>query len=706
QELTEFQAAAVDSPPSAPSGVEVRDLDAAPRPAPPRAGTGEPAAGTGLDLLVAAVNAAAREIGLAALPGPLPEPLPVVVTLSELPAPVDVPHRDPAPVAYALEELADEAFRQPALFDLAREGLLVATGGPRTGKSQFLRTLAAALAARHSTEDVHLFGIDCGNGALQALGHLPHCGTVAVRGRADHMARLVGRLTAALHTRQQVLAEGGFSDIAAQRQALPAARRLPYLVLLLDRWEAFLELADRTGGALLPDDLRCLVRDGGPAGIRVVMTADATGLDGETAALVTEHLVLDRRDPDDYRRLGIEPPVVGLEPGRALRAFGAAELQIALLDGGPTSRGQIDAVDRLAVRLRARDVHVPQSRRPFTIDDAPRAAEQFHVGPGMGRPVGREDVLAWLRDRQATGASAALLGPRRAGKTWVLEELSRRLAADGGRREIHRLAVPPPNAPVDTPDALACILDRGVRDAARPAEALLDKAASGSGRSRLVFLLDEVGRLAEYDPVAVSWLRDLGQAGAWLLYTGTEKDWRTVVRRALTAPGSSFGNDVNARLLGPLGEDAALDFLSGTAANLGVAVDRDTTAAAIVRSVGSWPFYLQVAGDAVVRAVQGNDLSPLTSAGALQELVERQLLDEWTQHFASRWAEIGPAGRAALLAEPGALPRGATPAQRQDLRDAGLLRPGEKWLDDRPLLGWIARNEISLRDGESGESTV
>ncbi|NJP44258.1 FtsK/SpoIIIE domain-containing protein [Actinacidiphila epipremni] len=701
QELTEFQAAApyaYDDPRAAGRPVTIRELDGDRDPGPADAGPMR----SHLGPLVQAVAAAAETLGVHAVPGPLPEPLPSVLTLSEasaLPAPAAPPH-DLAPVAYGVEELADEIGRQPALFDLAGEGALAATGGPRSGKSQFLRTLAAALAVRHGTADVHLFGIDCGNGALQALGGLPHCGTVVTRGRADHLARLVSRLTAALYTRQQLLAEGGFSDVAAQRQAAPAARRLPYLVLLLDRWEALRELAEHGGGERLPDDLRRLMRDGGPAGIRVVLTADAAGgLDPDTAALATEHLVLDRRDPADYRALGVDPPQGHLAPGRALRAFSSVELQIALVDGDLTSRGQSDALDRLAAGLRERDAHVPDARRPFTIDDAPRAAEQFHVGPGKGRPVGREDVLAWLRDRQSTGACAALLGPRRAGKTWVLEELSRRLAADGGRHDVHRLTVPPPSAPVDSPDALAGLLDRGVRDTAGPAEALLDKAA-GAHAGRLVFLLDEVGRLAGYDPVAVSWLRDLGQAGAWLLYTGTEKDWRTVVRRALTAPGSSFGNDVNARLLGPLDEEAALDFLSGTAANLGVALDRGTVAAAIVRHVGSWPFYLQVAGDAVVRAVQGNDLGPLTGTDALHALIERRLLDEWSQHFASRWAEIGPAGRAALLAEPGQMPGAATPAQRQDLRDVGLLRPGEVWLDDRPLLAWIARNEISLRDGE------
>ena len=61
-----------------------------------------------------------------------------------------------------------------------------------------------------------------------------------------------------------------------------------------------------------------------------------------------------------------------------------------------------------------------------------------------------------------------------------------------------------------------------------------------SGSDRMAFLLDEIGRLVNYDPGVVSWLRDLGQAGAWFVYTGTQKDWHRVVRWALTAPGSSF----------------------------------------------------------------------------------------------------------------------------------------------------------------------
>jgi S-DNA-T family DNA segregation ATPase FtsK/SpoIIIE len=212
-------------------------------------------------------------------------------------------------------------------------------------------------------------------------------------------------------------------------------------------------------------------------------------------------------------------------------------------------------------------------------------------------------------------------------------------------------------------------------------------------------LLDEVGRLVKYGPAAVSWLRDLGQAGAWLVYTGTEKDWHMLVRWALTVPGSSFGNDVNARVLGPWVQSTALTFLCGTAANLGVDISPAKTGKAVLRLTGAWPFYLQVIGDAVVRAVQGGDVGPLADQSALERLVEQHLLDEWTDHFQGRWAEIGSAGRAALLTQRGLPPDDLAPAQREDLRDAGLL-PREQWLADPPFFAWVARNEASLRDRE------
>lgn len=701
--LVEMQTARTDLGPPAPAAgpphIGIREYDVrgrlapAPRPADPDTEPGR----TDLDLLVTAIRKAAEAMGVTAPPGPLPPPLAEAVTLSELAEPEES-GRDLAPVAYGLQDIPDELALRPAVFDLLHTGSLSVTGARGSGRSQFLRTLAAALARRHSSADVHLFGIDCDAGALYALSGLPHCGAVVAWSRPDRIARLLGRLIAAVYSRKELLATGGFEDIVAQRRAVPSAQRMPYLVVLLDGWESFAALDE---GASFTAQLQALIRDGHQIGLRIVLTGERALLERPLASLVERRLVLGLDDPADYRAAGLDPRMMPLRrvPGRAFFADSGVEVQVALVDGPPHSNGQTEALDALGARLRTRDAAVPAARRPFRIEDIPRFSDQFHVGPGRGRPVGREDVIAWLRDRHATGACAALLGQRRAGKTWVLGELSRRLVADGFR-SVHELVVPLLSSAVDSPDALAVLLDRSVRDAGNPAEALLDRAAAGSGQNRLMFLLDEVGRLSAYGPAAVSWLRDLGQAGAWIVYTGTEQDWRTVVRRALTLPGSSFGNDVNARTLGPLDRDAALDFLTGTAANLGVNLGRSTTAARIVAAVGTWPFYLQVVGDAVVRAERGGDLGPLNRPEALRALIEQRLLDEWDHHFQSRWDEIGPAGRAGLLAVPGELPRDAARAQRQDLRDVGLLGPGDRWLDDPPFLAWIARHENSLRDGE------
>ncbi|MEO3765877.1 FtsK/SpoIIIE domain-containing protein [Streptomyces sp. B8F3] len=665
----------------------------------------EPAGLTDLDVLVTAVETAANLSGIARPSAILPPPLPDVVKLGAPPVEPDLPvrGRDLAPVPIGLADVPEDQFQTAAVLDLADKLPLLVSGGPRSGRSQLLRTVAGGVARQHSVADVHLYGIDCDSGALRALTALPHCGAVVSRNEPDRLTRLLDRLTTTVRVRQSELGAEAFADIAAQRQAVAAPRRLPYLLVLVDGWEGFVDAVAAVDFGKPVDDFIRLCREGPRVGVCPVVVGGRTVLHGRIRTAAADVLVLRQDDENDYLDAGIRPVFVPgrMSPGRALYAEGRDRtvVQIALLPGGTmTVRGQAEALARIGAAAHERDSHVPLTRRPFRVDALDLAADRFHVGGGTGRPVGRDAELAWLRDRYATGTSVALLGPRRAGKTWVLGELERRLVADGARR-VRKLTVPHRASAVDSPDELAALLDPAVRDAASPAEALLNRANEPAARAdREAFLLDEVGRLAEYHPAAVSWLRDLGQAGAWLVYTGTEKDWQTVVRSALTAPGSSFGNDVDKRILGPLGEPHALAFLTGTAANLGVDIEPDRAGARILALVGTWPFYLQVMGDAVVRAVQADDRRPLTSGPALEELRRQELLIGRSEQFQSRWAEIGPAGRAALLHTPGEPPPEPAPAQRMELRDVGLLRPGDVWLADRPFFDWIALSQVSLRD--------
>ncbi|HEY2578219.1 MAG TPA: FtsK/SpoIIIE domain-containing protein, partial [Streptosporangiaceae bacterium] len=617
---------------------------------------------TDLTVLVKAIELANEQLAIPRPHQPWLPPLPGTLLLSDVtgaPAAAGRPlpgHGSSlAPVAYGIDDLPAGQAQRPAVIDFASFGHMLAVGAPVSGRTQLLHTVAGSIAATQSCADVHLYCIDSGDGVLLPIADLPHCGAVVTPTETARTARLADRLNQEITRRQELLARSGFTSVGEQRAAVSdRLRRLSHIIVMVNHWEPAstpaspagqARQASRAGQDTLTDVIMRLLAEGARVGMHVLMTGDRTLLTGRMAAMAGDNLVFRLTEREDYSLAGLPRSAVPIDipPGRAVRAPSGTETQIALLDGEPTGLGQAAALGRLATAATLRDAEVALTLRPFQVDVLALTGDRFHVGDALGRPVGREDILAWLRDRHASGASVALLGPRRAGKTWVLAELGRRLEQDGSAHVRH-VVVPHPSSSVDTPDALARLLDRAVRAATSPAEKLLDQAQARSRSGvtgRVVYLLDEVGRLVGYDPAAVSWLRDLGQAGAWLVYTGTEKDWHGVVRWALTSPGSSFGNDVNARLLGPIDDRSARLFLTGTAANLRVNLGEDT-AAAIIEQTGSWPFYLQVAGDAVVRQAQAEDLRPLTDTHALRWLIEQRLLDEWTHHFQARWAEIGP----------------------------------------------------------------
>lgn len=630
----------------------------------------------------------------------LPE-LPSAVSLHAAPNPAQTKNGKLPPIPFALEDLPAEQLHREVIIDFTSFGHLLAVGDRLSGRSQLLRTIAGSIAARISCSDVHIYGVDLGDNALIPVADLPHCGAIVAPTQSVHATRLVERLAQELARRKVLLASARVSDINEQRQRSSIEQRLPHIIVMLDRWERASGVLDGDIRSVVTDVIERIAQHGPTLGMHLIATGDLSVFHGPIGRMADDKLIFRLADRADYSAFGLRPLDVpdNVPDGRAFRPGSGAELQVALLDGSRTEAGQAATLRDVAAKATRRDASVPTAQRPFGIGTAALVNDRFETGGAQGRPVGREDVLTWMWDHHASGGPVALLGPRRAGKTWVLRELQRRLK-NHGYQHVNSITIPEPSERIDTKDELARVLDLDLSDVRFPAETLLRLAERNTGsENRLTYLLDEVGRLSMYGPAAVSWLRDLGQAGAWFVYTGTEKDWQTTVRQALKAPGSSFGNDVNTRLLGPLDKQDGTIFLTGTAANLQVELS-DIAASHIIELVGSWPFYLQVAGDAVVRAAQGKDTKPLHDHQALANLMVERLLDDWSHHFKGRWAEVGQAGRSALLDRPGEQPGSLAPGQREDLREVGLLMPGDRWLTDRPFFDWIARNATALRDGE------
>ncbi len=278
-----------------------------------------------------------------------------------------------ATVPFGIEDLPAEQLQRAAVLDFATFGHLLVAGAPRSGRSQLLRTIAGSIGRRHSAADVHIYGLDCGNGALLPLADLPHCGAVVSRTQPERARRVLGRLVGEVARRQEILGRLGVSDIGEQRAASAAGERLPHVVVLLDRWEGFVSTLGELDGGALTDAITQLLREGATVGVHVVIVGDRTVLSGRIAAMSEDRLTFRMADRADYTLAALSPRSMPDDPpaGRAFRAETGREIQVALLDKDGTGAGQAAALREIAAEAREREPDVPRGLRPFRVELLP-----------------------------------------------------------------------------------------------------------------------------------------------------------------------------------------------------------------------------------------------------------------------------------------------------------------------------------------------
>ncbi|GII34918.1 FtsK/SpoIIIE domain-containing protein [Planotetraspora mira] len=446
------------------------------------------AAGTDLAQLVDALGEAGR--GIPAQPSPWLPPLTDHVTLDELPEPIaevrpghpyPVASQEVPPLAFGVTDLPWEQARRSLILDLRQGGHLLIAGTARSGRSTALRTIAGSIASSASPEDVHIHAVDCGSGALLPLVGLPHCGAVVTRDQLDRVERLLARLRAEVGRRQQLLAEAGYASLAEARAAArshagagealhdfgDAAGRLPWLVLMVDRWEGYVAAFENYDYGRLVDALLQLFREGPAVGLRAVVTSDRSGLLGQISTLFEDRLVLRLADPADYGLAGLPPRNLpkSMSPGRALSTgeHGLVESQIALLSDDPAGPAQVAALQELGRTARARFggfLHrrgswAWRSEPPLRVDALPAritADQVLELDTAFEPPsplwtllgAGGDTLHPLGIDLLAQGPAAVVAGPPRSGRSSCLLTAARSLL----QRGIPIIAVTPRRSPL------------------------------------------------------------------------------------------------------------------------------------------------------------------------------------------------------------------------------------------------------------------
>jgi S-DNA-T family DNA segregation ATPase FtsK/SpoIIIE len=505
-----------------------------PWPATPRTrSTPDEPAQTDLQRIAAATALAAQRVGAPAPPSPWLPPLPELVTVAEL-SDGDAP--------YGLADCPAAQRRQTASLQFGASSAIAVAGGPRSGRTTALRTLITSAAARHPPDDLHVYVLDCAGGGLHVAEDLPHCGAVCGRHDVARGERVLTRLAAEIDFRLGLLARNDYTSVAEQRAHARADRRLPWLLLAIDGWEPFEAAYGAIDHGRLVDVALRLAREGGAAGLHVVVTGDRALLTARSGAAMPTKLVLRMSDRSDYLAAGLRARdvpdtmpdgravLIESGPARGNEPVGPVEVQVAVLDADLRSAAQTAAVRAAAESARA--LATNPARLPFTVCELPRRVRRrdlravkltspLSVAVGLAGDEAEPAVVNVAAD----GPGFLIAGPPRSGVTTALATMASALidnrvtvAVVASRRSaLHRLAGRPQVAGVFGPEDVDGLLPAL---ATRPLIAIVDDAHT---------LTDSPAA----DALAELLRRDDGQCA---VIAGGRSDQLSMTFRGLTVP--------------------------------------------------------------------------------------------------------------------------------------------------------------------------
>ena len=419
---------------------------------------------TQLQAVVAAIRATASERGIPQARSPWLPPLPALLHLE------DVSSRGNAGgAAFGLVDRPQHQQQEVARFDPSDAGGLLVYGAAGAGKTTLLRTVAGSLGRTSSPAELHMYGLDFGDGGLRPLRALPHCGDVVPGEEHDRVERFMAMLR---------------DEIDRRKRSGSQATSAMWLVML-DGYEGFSAAFERVNMGELVDVLPRLVADGRGVGVHFAVTAERRpAIPSALAAMFATRVVLRMADEDEFLALGLDRRAVmgiALPPGRGF--LGGHPLQVATLGPEGTRDAQAAALEQIASvtgPVSAERGPRPVGLLPTDVDlDSLRAAENPLTGAFGVTETDLSEVTV-----DVTSGHFLIAGPYRSGRSTALLTLARSLRASPADGEFWFLA--PPASAIAT-DA---VWDRTALGTSECEEALASLAGRTSRRPALLFVDD------------------------------------------------------------------------------------------------------------------------------------------------------------------------------------------------------------------------
>ncbi|MDY7084208.1 MAG: FtsK/SpoIIIE domain-containing protein [Actinomycetota bacterium] len=439
---------------------------------------------TDLEHIVAVTTAAAEAGGYDPPRVPWPPSLPGEVDGWDLPDAV----ADGEPVPLGLVDLPDEQ-RSDVWWWRPEEGGTAVLGADAAATAAVLAAACVGLARIRPPRRQRIFVLDGQGTAFAPLAGLPHVGAVVGAHDGERLRRVLDHLDA---------------EVAQRRSSGTGG---PEILVVVAGWAALTEAAERAGLADAEQRLERLLRDGGPVGLRLMVSVPHDrGMPARVLAQMPTKLCLRLADAGSYTGLGLRPrDMPELRGLRAVETASRNEIQIGRYDVAA-------AVTRVAAAYPGTAPAPTVAVLPDVVPAMEVLSASGTAGAGWRLGVGRNyHDLSIATLSLAPGMHAIVAGPPGSGRTSALRMLAMAATAGDPRATVCVVAADPAAWAGTTVDQLTDSFDTLTR-------------WPGEGRSLL--LVDGIESLGPGAAATLDRLIGAVPAGGYVVVAGRTEAFR------------------------------------------------------------------------------------------------------------------------------------------------------------------------------------
>lgn len=180
--------------------------------------------------------------------------------------------------------------------DLSSNGNTIIYGASGAGQDNLLTTIIYSSAIYHSPEEINFYIIDLGSETLKIFNKMPHVGDICTLDDTEKITNLLVMIDSELDKRKEL-----FSDYNGEYNYYikKSGEKLPYIVCIINNYDAFLESFRKMGELLEP-----FYRECSKYGISFITTCSTgTTIRSKIAEYFPNKMCLRMGKDEDYRNI-------------------------------------------------------------------------------------------------------------------------------------------------------------------------------------------------------------------------------------------------------------------------------------------------------------------------------------------------------------------------------------------------------------------